>query len=88
MAKEKVNYQEVYDLYQLCCETKDLREFLYTLDASLGSSDISSLILSHRRKMPFRKSGPGGTAQGSQGADNRQSLQQSNRENGSETARR
>ncbi len=24
MAKEKVNYQEVYDLYQLCCETKDL----------------------------------------------------------------
>ena len=22
MAKEKVNYQEVYDLYQLCCETK------------------------------------------------------------------
>ncbi len=21
MAKEKVNYQEVYDLYQLCCET-------------------------------------------------------------------
>ncbi|ROS79227.1 hypothetical protein EEL35_13660 [Muribaculaceae bacterium Isolate-042 (Harlan)] len=27
MAKEKVNYQEVYDLYQLCCETKDLREF-------------------------------------------------------------
>ena len=26
MAKEKVNYQEVYDLYQLCSETKDLRE--------------------------------------------------------------
>lgn len=25
--KEKVNYQEVYDLYQLCCETKDLKEF-------------------------------------------------------------
>ena len=22
MAKEKVNYQEVYDLYQLCSETK------------------------------------------------------------------
>ncbi len=22
MAKEKVNYQEVYDLYQLCCEPK------------------------------------------------------------------
>ena len=27
MAKAKVNYQEVYDLYQLCSETKDLREF-------------------------------------------------------------
>lgn len=27
MAKEKVNYQEVYDLYQLCSETKDLRGF-------------------------------------------------------------
>ena len=30
MAKEKVNYQEVYDLYQLCCETKDLRAVSYT----------------------------------------------------------
>ena len=27
MFKEKVNYQEVYDLYQLCSETKDLHEF-------------------------------------------------------------
>ena len=27
MAKEKVNYQEVYDLYKLCSETKHLREF-------------------------------------------------------------
>lgn len=27
MAKEKVNYLEVYDLYQLCSETKDFREF-------------------------------------------------------------
>jgi hypothetical protein len=27
MAKEKVSYQEVYDLYQQCCETKDLGEF-------------------------------------------------------------
>ena len=27
MVKEKVNYQEVYDLYQLCNETKELREF-------------------------------------------------------------
>ena len=34
MAKEKVNYQEVYDLYQLCSETKDLR-------ASLGSSFLA-----------------------------------------------
>ena len=24
---KKVNYQEVYDLYQLCSETKDLKEF-------------------------------------------------------------
>lgn len=27
MPKEKVNYQEVYDLYQLCSETKELKEF-------------------------------------------------------------
>ena len=27
MPKEKVNYQEVYDLYQLCSETNDLKEF-------------------------------------------------------------
>lgn len=27
IAKEKVNYQEVYDLYQLCSETKNLCEF-------------------------------------------------------------
>ena len=27
MPKEKVNYQEVYDLYQLCSETKDQKEF-------------------------------------------------------------
>lgn len=27
MAKEKVNYQEIYDLYQLWSETKNLREF-------------------------------------------------------------
>ncbi|MBF0731271.1 hypothetical protein [Bacteroides acidifaciens] len=33
MAKEKVNYQEVYDLYQLCCETKDLRNHsIFRLD--------------------------------------------------------
>ena len=27
MPKEKVNYREVYDLYQLCSETKDLKDF-------------------------------------------------------------
>lgn len=27
MAKEKVNYQEVYNLYQLCNEAKNLHEF-------------------------------------------------------------
>ena len=27
MPKEKVNYQDVYDLFQLCSETKDLKEF-------------------------------------------------------------
>lgn len=27
MPKEKVNYQEVYDLYQLCSESKELKEF-------------------------------------------------------------
>ena len=27
MPKEKVNYQEVYDLYRLYSETKDLNEF-------------------------------------------------------------
>ena len=32
MPKEKVNYQEVYDLYQLCSETKDLKEFCSEYD--------------------------------------------------------
>jgi hypothetical protein len=27
MPKEKANYGEVYDLYQLCCATKNLKEF-------------------------------------------------------------
>ena len=27
MPKEKVNYQDVNDLYQLCSETKNLKEF-------------------------------------------------------------
>ena len=47
MAKEKVNYQEVYDLYQLCSETKDLREFCadygvnYDSNHSIFRLDIS-----------------------------------------------
>lgn len=32
IAKEKANDQEVYDLYQLCSETKDLREFCADYD--------------------------------------------------------
>lgn len=35
MAKEKVNYQEVYELYQLCSETKDLPGVLYGLWSKL-----------------------------------------------------
>ncbi|WP_455587626.1 hypothetical protein [Bacteroides sp.] len=27
MAQEKVNYQEVYNLYKLCSQTNELREF-------------------------------------------------------------
>lgn len=27
MTKEKVNYLEVYDFYQLCSETKNLRKY-------------------------------------------------------------
>ena len=37
MAKEKVNYQEVYDLYQLCSETKDLREFCADYGVNYGA---------------------------------------------------
>ena len=33
MAKEKVNYQEVYDLYQLCSETKG-NHSIFRLDIS------------------------------------------------------
>lgn len=32
MAKEKVNYQEVYNLYLLCSETKDPRELCADYD--------------------------------------------------------
>ena len=34
MPKEKVNYQEFYDLYQLCSETKDLKEFYSEYDVN------------------------------------------------------
>ena len=37
MPKEKVNYQEVYDLYQLCCETKDLKEFCSEYGSTMTS---------------------------------------------------
>ncbi len=96
MAKEKVNDQEVYDLYQLCCET------VRPLSAVLrdqGPSGVlcglwSELRQIHELAAPpavERKAGEdgsGGTAQGSQGADNRQAQQQSYREDGSETAGR
>ena len=35
MAKEKVNYREAYDLYQLCSETKYLWEFCADLWSKL-----------------------------------------------------
>ena len=35
MPKEKVNYQEVYDLYQLCSETKDLAPSMVSTMTSL-----------------------------------------------------
>ena len=37
MLKEKVNYQEVYDLYQLCSETKDLKEFCFEYGVNYDS---------------------------------------------------
>ena len=45
MPKEKVNYQEVYDLYQLCSETKDLKEFCSEYRSSAPSmvSTMTSL---------------------------------------------
>ena len=36
MAEEKVNYQEVYDLYQLCSEVKDLKEFCAEYGVNYG----------------------------------------------------
>ena len=35
MPKEKANYQEVYDLYQLCSETKDLKEFCSSMVSTM-----------------------------------------------------
>ena len=46
MAKEKVNYQEVYDLYQLCSETKDLREFCADYGVNYGNHSIFRLDIS------------------------------------------
>lgn len=37
MPKEKVNYQEVYDLYQLCSETKDLKESAPSMVSTMTS---------------------------------------------------
>ena len=36
MPKEKVNYQEVYDLYQLSSDTMDLKEFCSEYGANYG----------------------------------------------------
>ena len=48
MAKEKVNYQEVYDLYQLCSETKDLREFCADyLTSSLKKHAFYNLLINN-----------------------------------------
>ena len=38
MPKEKVNYQEVYDLYQLCSETKDCSEYGVNYDKFMNSN--------------------------------------------------
>lgn len=86
MAKEKVNYQEVYDLYQLCCETKDLREFC--ADYGVNYDKFMNWQRHQLWSEKLGEDGSGGTAQGCQGADNRQALQQSYREDGSETAGR
>ena len=86
MAKEKVNYQEVYDLYQLCCETKGPSGVLCGLWSELRQ--IHELAAPPAVERKAGEDGSGGTAQGSQGADNRQAQQQSYREDGSETAGR
>ena len=85
MAKEKVNYQEVYDLYQLCSETKDLREFC----ADYGVN-YDKFMNWQRHQLWSEKLGK--TVQveqpkvvGCQSPDNRQALQQSNRKVGGET---
>ncbi len=38
MAKEKVNYQEVYDLYQLCCKQRHFASFLCDYGVNLRAS--------------------------------------------------
>ena len=56
MPKEKVNYQEVYDLYQLCCETKDLKEFCseYGVNYDKFMNLNWNLHLKSRSKLPIR----------------------------------
>ena len=53
MPKEKVNYQEVYDLYQLCSETKDLKEFCseygVKYDKFMNSKWTAACMLIERR---------------------------------------
>ena len=46
MPKEKVNYQEVYDLYQLCSETKDLKEFCSEYQIKVRRERRSKTIVS------------------------------------------
>ena len=70
MAKEKVNYQEVYDLYQLCSETKDLREFCADYGVNYDKfmnwqrhqlwvdtiNELSATVENYRKEMePMRK---------------------------------
>ena len=56
MPKEKVNYQEVYDLYQLCSETKDLKEFCseYGVNYDKFMNSNWNLHLKSRSELPIR----------------------------------
>ncbi len=56
MPKEKVNYQEVYDLYQQCSETKDLKEFCseYGVNYDKFMNSNWNLHLKYRSYLPIR----------------------------------